>query len=77
MWYGVTGLWCDGGKNRPPAKASLLVIDFYAFLHVVRCFKITRIGEEKFRKKQNDKNYEPRIILDVSKAKAILDKNHD
>ena len=55
MWYGVTGLmvW-RWGKNRPPAKASLLVIDFYAFLHVLGCFKITRIGEDKFRKKQND-----------------------
>ena len=52
MWYGVTGLWYGvGEKIVPPAKASLLVIDFYAFLHVLRCFKITRIGEEKFRKK--------------------------
>ena len=65
------------GKNRPPSKSKSPSYRFLCIFARVEMLQYHEDWRRKIQKKQNDKNYKPRIILDVTKAKAILDKNHD
>ena len=65
-------------KNRPPSKSQSASYRFLCIFARVEMLQSHEDWRRKIqKKKQNYKNYKPRIILDVTKARAILDKNHD
>ena len=64
------------GKNRPPSKSKSASYRFLCIFARVEMLQNHEDWQRKIQKK-NDENYKPRIILDVTKAKAVLDKNHD